>query len=171
MADGIPFVMTARMKQALRDHGLTDDVIAEMTPGDAHTLLMTGASCFTVITSLTPERLGKRYFIAPDGTMNKTSVATITRGVATTLAAMPEALARALAEAAASTNQVVVLGSFIGVKPGDPAEIHVVTERTLMRLTGGEIGDWPRARPAILRLAAGMSRPASSDLWTSRALS
>jgi hypothetical protein len=57
MADGMPFVMTARMKQTLRGHGLTDAVIAEMTPGAAHKLIMAEAPCFTVIASLAPERL------------------------------------------------------------------------------------------------------------------
>ena len=148
MADsGMPFVMTARMKQALRGHGLTDAAIAEMTPGAAHTLITTEAPCFTVIASLTPERLGKRYAVRPDGTLAKTSVATITRGVATTLAATPETLARALAEAAESTNQCLVLNSFIGARPGDPADIRLVSERTLARLTGGEIGDLAPGAP------------------------
>jgi Bifunctional DNA primase/polymerase, N-terminal len=38
---GIPFVMTAKLKAALRARGLTDEAIAQMTPGDAHKLLMT----------------------------------------------------------------------------------------------------------------------------------
>jgi hypothetical protein len=147
MADGMPFVMTARMKQTLRGHGLTDAVIAEMTPGAAHKLIMAEAPCFTVIASLAPERLGKRYAVRPDGTLAKTSVATITRGVATTLAATPETLARALAEAAESTNKCVVLNSFLGARPGDPAEIRLVSEHTLARLTGGEIGDPPPGAP------------------------
>ena len=138
---GIPFVMTNAMKEALRQRGFIDAVIAQMTPGEAHKLMMAEAPCFTVITSRTPARLGKRYFIGSDGALAKTSVATITKGVATTIAATPDALARALTEAAASTNQVVVLGSFRGARPGDPAQIHVVTEQALVRLTGGEIGD------------------------------
>lgn len=107
---------------------------------------MSGAPCLTVIASVAPDRLGKRYVIGPDGALAKT-VATITKGVATTIEATPEALARSLAEAAELTNQVVVLGSFIGAKPGDPAEIHVVTESALVRLTGSEIGDPPPGAP------------------------
>jgi hypothetical protein len=144
---GMPFVMTLQMKQALRGHGLTDAAIAEMTPGAAHKVIMAEAPCFTVITSLAPERLGKRYAVRPDGTLAKTSVATITEGVATTLPATPETLARALTEAAESTNQCVVLNSFLGARPGDPAEIRLVSEHALARLTGGEIGDLAPGAP------------------------
>ena len=148
MAGGMPFVITAAMKSALRERGLSAAEIAAMTPGDAHRLIIPAdGPCFTVITSVAPERLGKRYLVEPDGALTKTSVATITRGVATTLAATPETLARALAEAAASTNQVVVLGSFLGAKPGDPAAIEVLTEKALARLTGSEIGDLAPGAP------------------------
>jgi hypothetical protein len=41
VTDGIPFVMTTAMKDALRRCGLADADIDEMTPGEAHKLLMT----------------------------------------------------------------------------------------------------------------------------------
>jgi hypothetical protein len=144
MADGMPFVLTAAMKQSLRQQGMTAAEIAALTPGQAHKLIMAGATLFTVIAAQKPARLGKRYVVGADGMLAKTSVA-----------ATPEALARALAEAAESTNQVVVLGNFIGARPGDPAEIQVVTERTLMHLVGGEIGDLPPGAPGYFTVSGG----------------
>jgi hypothetical protein len=41
MTDGVPFMITSAMKEALRHRGLADADIEQMTPGDAHSLLMT----------------------------------------------------------------------------------------------------------------------------------
>ena len=45
----------------------------------------------------------------------------------------------ALKAAAKSSNQVIALDSIIGAIPGLPAEINIVTEEELERLTGGKI--------------------------------
>ena len=41
MTDGIPFVLTRAMREALRRCGLTDSDISELTPGEAHKRLET----------------------------------------------------------------------------------------------------------------------------------
>jgi hypothetical protein len=38
-SQGIPFVMTNAMKQALRDRGLSEEEIANLTPAEAHEIL------------------------------------------------------------------------------------------------------------------------------------
>jgi Protein of unknown function (DUF3987) len=57
----IPFVMTNAMKAALRERGLTDDAIAEMTPGEAHKLLGNGADHAT--DPLEPDRNQLEIFV------------------------------------------------------------------------------------------------------------
>jgi uncharacterized protein DUF5906 len=56
---GIPFVMTQAMRAALRERGLTDDAIAEMTPGEAHKLLGNGADHAPAVAEITVLTKGK----------------------------------------------------------------------------------------------------------------
>ena len=53
---------------------------------------MTAPGCFTIIKSRTPACVGKSYFISDDGKLVKTSVASITKGRAITVAATPRIL-------------------------------------------------------------------------------
>ena len=98
--------------------------------------------CFTVITSTTPDRVGKIYSLDAKG-LRKTAVASIAAGDATTIEATPENLVTALKRTTKSTNQVIALDSFIGATPGAPAEIGIVTEAELERRIGGRIPSAP----------------------------
>jgi hypothetical protein len=100
---------------------------------------MTTTACFTVIESRSPARIGKIYSIGPDGKLVKSSVASITKGRATTLSATPKNIVDALSRAAESDNMALILDSFRGAGPGEPAEIQMVTEDKLKSLTGAEI--------------------------------
>ena len=144
---GIPFVMTKAMKATLRARGLTDETIANMTPGQAHELLERDEApiaCFTVITSTTPERIGKVYSLDAKGKLKKDRAkAAIAAGKATTIEATSENLVATLKRTTESENQVIALDSFIGATQGSPAEIGIVIEDELERLKDlkkGEIG-------------------------------
>ena len=117
---GIPFMMTnATKKRAAsargqrRRHRAHDARASPHAPHDRSALLHR----HRLPCARSPRQTLR---VGPDGALAKTSVATITRGVATTFAATPEALARALAEAAELTNRVVVLGGFSARNPAIP---------------------------------------------------
>jgi hypothetical protein len=101
--------------------------------------MTTTAYYFSVIASRAPTSVGKTYSIA-DGKLTKTSVASITKGVALTFPATAENFVGALRHATESNNLALVLDSFIGATPDSP-QIQVVTEDRLQSLTGGKIGD------------------------------
>ena len=98
-------------------------------------------ACFTVITSTTPDCVGKVYSLDRRGRLKKSAVASIAAGKATTIKATPENFVAALKRTTESTNQVIALDSFTGATPGSPAEISIITEAELERLIGGTIGE------------------------------
>ena len=94
--------------------------------------------CFTIVQSLQPARVGKRYSVDANGKLVKERpVASIYRGRATTFAATTENLVAALRLTTESSDTVLVLDSFRGAAPGSPAVIEVVTDEELGRLTDG----------------------------------
>ena len=99
--------------------------------------------CFTVITSTTPEQVGKIYSLDAKRRLRKTAVASIAAGDATTIEATPRNMVTALKRTTKSTNQVIALDSFSGATPGAPAEIGIVTEAELERRIGGRIPSAP----------------------------
>ena len=91
---------------------------------------------FTIIKSLQPERVGKRYYIDVNGKLAKhRPIASICRGRARTIAATAANFVKALRKTTESTDTVLVLDSFRGAAPGNPAVIEVVTDEELGRLT------------------------------------
>jgi putative DNA primase/helicase len=94
--------------------------------------------CFTILKSLRPERVGKRFTVDANGKLTKDRpVASIWRGRATTIAATTANFVKALRKTTESPDTVLVLDSFRGAKPGNPAVIEVVTDEELGRLTDG----------------------------------
>ena len=100
---------------------------------------MTEIGCFTIIKSLSPACVGKTYSIGDDGKLVKTSIASITKGRAITIAATAENIVDALRQATKSNNLVLVLDSFSGAAPNSPAAIEVVTAAKLEQLINGKI--------------------------------
>jgi putative DNA primase/helicase len=147
MTAPVSLMITAAQKVELRARGYSDNDIFNLTPTAAHAILGIGAAaaasntpCFTVVQSSDPPQVGKTYRLDKNKRLTKTSVASIVAGAATTIQATPDNLVEALKRAAESDNTVIALDAYKGASPGDPAEIHVVTEHALERLTGGPIG-------------------------------
>jgi hypothetical protein len=93
---------------------------------------------FTILKSLRPERVGKRFYIDVNGKLAKDKpVASIWRGKARTIAATAANFVKALRKTTESLDTVLVLDSFRGAAPGNPAVIEVVTDEELGRLTDG----------------------------------
>ena len=96
------------------------------------------AGYFTLLKSLRPERVGKRFSIDVNGKLAKDRpVASIWRGRARTIAATAANFVKALRKTTESLDTVLVLDSFRGATPGNPAVIEVVTDEELGRLTDG----------------------------------
>ena len=94
--------------------------------------------CFTILQSLQPPRVGKRYSVDANGKLIKEKpVVSIWRGRATTVAATVANFVKALRKTTESSDTVLVLDSFRGAAPGAPAVIEVVTDEELGRLTDG----------------------------------
>jgi hypothetical protein len=94
--------------------------------------------CFTILQSLQPPRVGKRYSVDANGKLIKEKpVASIWRGRARTVAATVANFVKALRKTTESPDTVLVLDSFRGAAPGSPAVIEVVTDEELGRLTDG----------------------------------
>ena len=95
-------------------------------------------SYFTILKSLRPNRVGKRFTIDANGRLTKDRpIASIWRGRATTIAATVANFVTALRQTTESTDTVLVLDSFRSAAPGNPAVIEVVTAKELGRLTDG----------------------------------
>ena len=102
---------------------------------------MSQSACVTVIQATDPPQVGKTYHLGKDNRLAKISVASIVAGTATTIQATPANMVAALKRATKSDNTVIALDAYKGASPGEPAEIHIVTEHMLERLTGGPIGE------------------------------
>jgi hypothetical protein len=85
---GIPFVMTNAMKAALRERGLTDDAITEMTPAEAHRVLGNGAApASNTIAEITVYKktggaLSKRFYLVDGRLANDGSACRMVEGEA-----------------------------------------------------------------------------------------
>ena len=123
---------------------------------------------FSIVTSTRPQTVGKTYSLGRKGKLEKTTIVSIAAGRATTVEATPENIVAALRQTTESTNQVILLDSFVGAAPGSPAEIDIVIEDELARLIGGRIAKDPgvgfytvKGRPVTARL----ERLMTSSAW------
>lgn len=89
----------------------------------------------TILQSRVPSRLGKRFSVRADGSLQKEAVAQVTNGTATTLGGVtPQKLAGLISKLTEHDDIALMSGRFSGEAPG--AAVDLVTERELARLTG-----------------------------------
>jgi energy-coupling factor transporter ATP-binding protein EcfA2 len=98
------------------------------------------ASTITILTSIGPPTLGKRFKLEPDGSLTKTTFASIWKAKAL-MAEIPtaKAMLAVLEQVTQSSNQALVLNGFKNGIVGQP--FSIMTKDELARLLGEPVGD------------------------------